>query len=154
MKDDVLRELIASNVERSFLAPPMDKGSKASRCFGLSDFSAEDPDWFMEVYPNTFKRLGERSPLQVCHQGLGPVSHSSRSLSGSEPYTVLPSKGVFSPVRFITIAFTPSILFASSRNTSDPIILSHLYMITVLPPQRNMDVSPRQLLSPFPSPRT
>ena len=54
MKDDVVRELIASNVERSFFAPPLDKGSKASRCFGLSDFSAEDLERLMEMYPNTF----------------------------------------------------------------------------------------------------
>lgn len=61
MKDDVVRELIGSNVERSFFALPLDKGSKASRCFGLSDFSAEDLDRIMDEYPNTFKRLGERS---------------------------------------------------------------------------------------------
>ena len=37
--------------------------TRASRCFGLSDFSAEELDRIMDEYPNTFEKLGERSPL-------------------------------------------------------------------------------------------
>ena len=59
MKDDVVRELIASNVDRRFFALPLEEGSKGSRCFGLSDFSAEDLDEIMDQYPNTFKRLDD-----------------------------------------------------------------------------------------------
>ncbi len=33
--------------------------SRASNCFGLSDFSAEDLDKIMDQYPNTFKRLDD-----------------------------------------------------------------------------------------------
>ena len=50
MKDDVVMEMIGSNVDRRFFALPLEEGSKGSRCFGLSDFSAEDLDEIMGRY--------------------------------------------------------------------------------------------------------